>query len=64
MKIYYCVTSSYDDRGRVTAAVTSTRIADKKPKNEYHSIRNKDIYIDWFDSMNEAQKYADECRVC
>lgn len=32
MKTYYCVTSSVDDRGRMTAAVTESMEAEQMPK--------------------------------
>lgn len=29
MKTWYCVTSSFDDKGRVTAAITATKEAEE-----------------------------------
>ncbi len=58
MKNYYCVTSSYDDRGRVTAAITGTVEAEEKPEQGYKSTRTKDIYTDYFDSCDEALAFV------
>ena len=33
MKTYYCVTTTFDDNGGVTAAITGITEADKKPEN-------------------------------
>ena len=62
MKIYYCVTSSVDDRGRMTAAVTESMEAEQMPKNTCTSTQRKDIYKDWFESRKEAEDFVDEAR--
>ena len=62
MKTYYCVTSSVDDRGRMTAAVTESVKAQACPKSSCTSTRRKDIYKDWFESRKEAEVFADEAR--
>lgn len=60
MKTWYCVTTSYDDKGRVTAGIVNIREANRKPKNSYKSTLRKDIYIDWFDGLDAAQQYVCE----
>ncbi len=62
MKTWYCVTSSFDDRGRVTAALTATREAESKPEGTFTSTRRKDIYSEWFGSRKEALEYVEECK--
>lgn len=62
MKTYYCVTSSVDNRGRMTAAVTESMEAEQMPKNTCTSTRRKDIYKDWFGSRKEAEDFATEAR--
>ena len=57
MKKYYCVTTTFDDCGRVTAALTDIIQADVKPKNGYRCTLYKDIYTDWFDSLNAAKQH-------
>lgn len=54
MKTWYCVTSSFDNRGRVTANITAT----KEAESTYTSTSRKDIYNDWFESLDEAQAFA------
>jgi len=63
MKTWYCVTSTYDDHGRVTAGITDTKRAEEKPENGYTSKRDKDIYTDWFGSHEEAAKFVEEARI-
>ena len=41
MKTYYCVTSSFDDRGRATANITDMIKAEEKPESTYTSTRRK-----------------------
>lgn len=62
MKTYYCVTSSFDDRGRVTAGITSTIEAEIMPESTYTSTRRKDIYNDWFEDVEEAKKFVEEAK--
>lgn len=58
MRTWYCVTSTFDDRGRVTAAITATKEAEVCPKSTFTSAKRKDIYIDWFGDMAEAQDWV------
>lgn len=60
MKTWYCVTSTYDDRGRVTAMITRMK-ADEKPESTFRETTAKDIYTEWFGTMKEAEKYQREC---
>lgn len=62
MKTWYCVTSSYDDHGRVTAAITGTVQTEKKPEQGYKSTRTKDIYVDYFGSRKEAAAFVEEAK--
>lgn len=62
MKIWYCVTSSFDDKGRVTAGVTATQEAESKPESTFTSTARKDIYCDWFGSLKEARAFVEEAK--
>lgn len=62
MKTYYCVTSSVDDKGKVRAAITSVIDAVCKPENSFKSLKRKDIYTDWFESREEAEKLVEEAK--
>lgn len=62
MKTWYCVTSSFDDKGRVTAAITAAQQAESKPESTFTSTRQKDIYCEWFGSRKEALDYVEECK--
>lgn len=62
LRTYWCVTSSFDDRGRVVAAITRTIEAAKKPENSFTSTPRKDIYNDWFDSREAALKHIEEAK--
>lgn len=61
-KLYYCVTSSFDDRGRVVAAITNVVEAAQKPENSSMSTKRKDIYSDWFDDPEAAKKFVEEAK--
>lgn len=62
MNTWYCVTTSFDDRGRVTAGITNVIQAAEKPESSCTSTRHKDIYNDWFGSEAEARKYVEEVK--
>ncbi|CAK7060769.1 MAG: hypothetical protein BACD_02857 [Bacteroides rodentium] len=62
MKTYWCVTTLFDDKGRVVSAITSTVEAVCKPENTAESTKSKDIYNDWFDSQEEAKEWVEEAK--
>ena len=62
MKLYYCVTSSFDDQGKAVAAITNVIEAVQKPENSSRSTKRKDIYNDWFKDPEEAKKYVEDVR--
>ena len=62
MKTFYCVTSTFDDRGRATAGITAMVQADRKPESTFTSTSRKDIYNDWFANLTEAQQFVNEAK--
>ncbi len=62
LKPYWCVTTTCDDRGKVTAAITSCVMAPLKPEASMVSTRRKDIYSDWFDSQEKAERFVEEAK--
>lgn len=62
MKTNWCVTTSFDDKGRVVSATTSTVETVCKPENTAESTKSKDIYNDWFDSQEEAKEWVEEAK--
>lgn len=62
--LFYCVTTTFDDRGRVTANITETRECDTKPPEAFRITTRRDIYCDWFDTLEEAMAFVDEARAC
>ena len=62
LKMFWCVTTSFDDRGRVVSSITRTVEAAVKPENRYTSTSRKDIYTDWFDSLEAAQAWVEEAK--
>lgn len=54
-KYYAVVTTIPDDTKLAHAAVIDTIEADKKPEDSRKYLRDKDIYVDWFDDINKAK---------
>lgn len=59
MKTYYCVTTSVNDRGKVSAAITNVIEAIEKPEGSYKSLKYKDVYHDWFEDLEIAKQFAE-----
>lgn len=62
MKTFYCVCTSFDDRGHVVSNLVDTIEASRRPENSFKSTSRKDIYLDWFDSLSAAQAHINEAR--
>ena len=62
MKTYYSVTTTVYDNGRVAAAVTGSVEAGSRPVNHCTEKRDRDIYCDWFDTIEEAQALVKQAK--
>ena len=62
MKKYYSVTSAFYDDGRVVAGITGSREAESKPESRCTAKSDRDIYEDWFESMEEAGEFVEETK--
>ena len=58
MNTFYCVTSAYYSDGRVEANITDMNIGSHKPTNTFVSLPRCDVYVDWFDSYEEAEEFC------
>lgn len=58
MKTYYEVTSTFDNRGRVWAAITGNIKANSCPENSSTSTNTKDIYKDYFPTKKQAEAFV------
>ena len=57
VQTYYCVMSTFDDRGVSKGWLVEHREAESRPAGSMKETKHKDIYTDWFDSEEEAMKY-------
>ena len=60
MKTWFCVTSWYMDDGRTGAAITDRKSAETMPESTRRPTRSRDIYTDWYGSLDAAQAAAKE----
>lgn len=58
MAMYYEVTSTFDNRGKVFASITANIQANEKPESTFVCGRTKDIYKDYFASKKEADQFV------
>ena len=57
MHTYYCVMSTFDNRGVSKGWLVEHREAESRPENTFRETKTKDIYTDWFDTEEEAMEY-------
>ena len=62
MATYFCVTSAWYDDGHGTADITDVVDADEKPQDSFKSTMRKDIYLDWYESYEDAQAVIEAVR--
>ena len=60
MKVFYSVTSIVHKDGSANAFITQTKSAEVKPEQSVKHHSDKTTTVDWFDSYEEASKFADE----
>lgn len=63
MKKYWVVVTTFDDRGKVTANIVDVVDAEQKPEQGYKSTKSKDIYTDYFETLEEAKKFVEEAKL-
>lgn len=60
LKKFWCVTTAFHDDGKVVSAITDVCKAAIKPENVCKETKTKDIYLDWFDTEEEAKERVEE----
>ena len=60
LKKFWCVTTAFHDDGKVVSASTDVCEAAVKPENVCKETKTKDIYLDWFDTEEEAKERVKE----
>ena len=55
MKVYYSVTVSVYTNGKRSMHITGTKAAEKKPENTSQFLNDKNVYVLWYDSYEEAE---------
>ena len=53
---YYAVLTTYYPNGLVVSSIAGTEIAKKCPKCGFKFVGNKEIYINWYTTKENAQK--------
>lgn len=62
LKTFWGVTTSYDNHGHVVSNITDIIHAAVKPENAFKETKRKDIYVDWFESEEEANQHVKDAR--
>lgn len=61
-RTWWCVVTTVYDDGRVTAHITDSQESVKQPESHSQSTSRRDIYSDWFESREEAEKIVEEAK--
>ena len=61
-KTFYSVVSSYFDDGRVIAHIDGSVQAAEKPRGTFYSGRDRDVYHDFFSSLQEAEDFVKQAK--
>lgn len=62
MKTYYVVCTSFFDDGRVVSNIVDAVTASEKPEQGFKSTRRCDIYVDYFETAEEARDFVTASR--
>lgn len=60
MKTFYCVQTRFFNDGKIRAICYPIE-GTEKPRNEFHSTTLNDVYCDYFDTYDEADKFRKSC---
>lgn len=60
LKKFWCVTTAFHNDGKVVSAITDVCEAAVKPENVCKETKTKDIYLDWFETEEEAKERVKE----
>lgn len=58
MKTYYVVCTSFYDTVKVVSNIVDTVTASEKPEQGFKSTRRCDIYVDYFETAEEAREFV------
>lgn len=59
---WYCVVTTVFDNGEVVSNIADTIERGDKPEAVNQSLRDKDVYVDWFDSIYAARKAIQDAK--
>lgn len=58
LRTFYEVVSAYFDDGHVVAHMGREVLAAEKPRDSFFSGRDRDVYHDFFSSLQEAENFV------
>lgn len=63
IRTWYGVTSAIYDDGRILVKLMATTRCRKKPETSFTHLTRRDIYTDWFESQEEAERFVEESKL-
>lgn len=57
MAKFYSVVTAFYDNGKVSASLGDVIEADEIPDNISKCLRDKDLYVDWFEKESDAIEF-------
>lgn len=62
LKTFWCVTSYFGNNGNIVSNITDVIKTALKPENKFMETKTKDIYVEWFESEEEANHHVRDAR--
>ena len=59
MAKFYSVVTAFYDNGKVSAFLGDVIEADEIPENTYRCLRDRDLYVDWFENKSDAVEFKE-----
>lgn len=62
MRTFYCVATTIRDNGQCSCNIVCTVEAETKPENKCKSTSRADYYTDWFEMLEDAQRFVEQSK--
>lgn len=62
MKTFYCVSTVVRDNGQCSCNIVDAVESEMKPENKCKSTSRADYYTDWFETLEDAQRFVEQSK--
>lgn len=62
MRTFYCVATTVKDNGQCSCSIVDSVEAETKPENKCKSTSRANYYTDWFETLEDAQRFVEQSK--